>query len=426
VSTPAVAPRWSGVDGTATTEFLLRFARTGHRAGYTTAELEERIELLARALGVRDVEASATPTVVEIALGPFAGQQTFTLRVRPSTVDLGAIADLDDLVADVLDERLDAPAALERLAAVEATPISRPYPVMLAAYVGAAVVLTPMLGGGRDEALAAGIVGAVTGVVAIAGGKSSRLESIVAPLAAIAAAFTASIVAQAGLGASRDLVTLAALVPLLPGMTLTVGMRELASKQLQSGVANTADALFQLLGLVFGVEIGRSDRRRAATRDEPDPGGLRRARRACLHRDAPGTDARRTAHVRRDASRSLRESYRDEPARPAARGVRRSARRRGHRSRRRGLAAALSARVHRPGRPDARSRQPRAQERPAVADERDSRRPDRRRRHARDSRFDRVRADDCGHGVAPSVARPRAARHPEGMRRTVRQRAKPR
>ena len=52
--------------------------------------------------------------------------------------------------------------------------------------------------------------------------------------------------------------TLAALVTLLPGMTLTVGMRELASEQLQSGVANTANALIQLLGLVFGVEVGRS------------------------------------------------------------------------------------------------------------------------------------------------------------------------
>jgi uncharacterized membrane protein YjjB (DUF3815 family) len=129
--------------------------------------------------------------------------------------------------------------------------------VMLAAYAGAAAVLTPMLGGGRNEAAAAAIVGAVSGTVAIAGGKSPRTEPIVAPLAAIAASFTASMVAHAGLGASRDLVTLAALVPLLPGMTLTVGMRELASKQLQSGVANTADALFQLLGLVFGVEIGR-------------------------------------------------------------------------------------------------------------------------------------------------------------------------
>jgi uncharacterized membrane protein YjjB (DUF3815 family) len=35
-------------------------------------------------------------------------------------------------------------------------------------------------------------------------------------------------------------------------------MRELSSEHLQSGVANTANALVQLLGLVFGVEIGRS------------------------------------------------------------------------------------------------------------------------------------------------------------------------
>jgi uncharacterized membrane protein YjjB (DUF3815 family) len=41
-------------------------------------------------------------------------------------------------------------------------------------------------------------------------------------------------------------------------MTLTIGMRELATEHLQSGVANTASALVQLLGLVFGVEIGRS------------------------------------------------------------------------------------------------------------------------------------------------------------------------
>ena len=64
--------------------------------------------------------------------------------------------------------------------------------------------------------------------------------------------------AQLGLDATPDLVTLAALVTFLPGMTLTIGMRELATEHLQSGVANTASALVQLLGLVFGVEIGRS------------------------------------------------------------------------------------------------------------------------------------------------------------------------
>jgi uncharacterized membrane protein YjjB (DUF3815 family) len=53
-------------------------------------------------------------------------------------------------------------------------------------------------------------------------------------------------------------VTLAALVTVLPGMALTIGVRELATEHLQSGVANTAMALVQLFGLVFGVGVGRS------------------------------------------------------------------------------------------------------------------------------------------------------------------------
>jgi uncharacterized membrane protein YjjB (DUF3815 family) len=81
---------------------------------------------------------------------------------------------------------------------------------------------------------------------------------MVAPVAAIAASFGAAALAELGLRASPDLVTLAALVTFLPGMTLTIGMRELSTEHLQSGVANTASALVQLLGLVFGVGIGRS------------------------------------------------------------------------------------------------------------------------------------------------------------------------
>jgi uncharacterized membrane protein YjjB (DUF3815 family) len=65
-------------------------------------------------------------------------------------------------------------------------------------------------------------------------------------------------IVRPGLNASPDTVTLAALVTFLPGMALTIGVRELATEDLQSGVANTANALVQLLGLVFGVGVGRS------------------------------------------------------------------------------------------------------------------------------------------------------------------------
>ena len=98
----------------AATEVLLRFARAGHDAGYPTADLEERVEALADALGLVGTEISATPTIVEVSLGSIPHQRSYTLRVRPSVVDLDAIARLDELVQDLLAGRLDADAGARR------------------------------------------------------------------------------------------------------------------------------------------------------------------------------------------------------------------------------------------------------------------------------------------------------------------------
>jgi uncharacterized membrane protein YjjP (DUF1212 family) len=239
-------------------EFLLRFVRFGHDSGYPTAELEERALALAGALGLPAPEVSVTPTLVDVSFGTLPRQRTFSLRVRPPAVDLDAIARLDDLVERVLDTPLDAEAALAALDGIERSPLDRPWPLLLAGYSLAGAALTPILGGGWREAAAAALVGLAVGAIALPGQRAARTEPMVAPVAAIAAAFLAAGLAELGLQASPDVVTLAALVTFLPGMTLTIGMRELATDHLQSGVANTARALVQLLGLVFGVGIGRS------------------------------------------------------------------------------------------------------------------------------------------------------------------------
>jgi uncharacterized membrane protein YjjP (DUF1212 family) len=242
----------------AATDLLLRFARAGHAAGYPTAELEERLLALAVSYGVAGAEVSATPTLIDLSLGPLTSQRSYSLRVRPSPVDLDAIARLDDLVQDVLDGRLDAEGARTALGAIEGRPLHRPLPVVLAAYATAGVALTPVLGGGWREALGAGLVGLVVGGIALSTRRTARTEPMVAPVAAVAASFSAALLVELGLHLSADLVTLAALVTLLPGMTLTIGMRELSTEHLQSGVANTASALVQLFGLAFGVAVGRS------------------------------------------------------------------------------------------------------------------------------------------------------------------------
>jgi uncharacterized membrane protein YjjP (DUF1212 family) len=242
----------------AKTELLLRFARAGHDAGYSTAELEERVLALAHSLGLEGVMVSATPTLVDVSVGSLPSQRTYALRVRPTTVDLDAIARLDRVVQEASDGRLDADRALAALVDVEHRRLERRWPLLLAAYALAGAALTPVLGGGWREAAGAAVVGLVVGAIAIPASRTARTEPLVAPIVAVAASFSAALLVELGLQASPDIVTLAALVTFLPGMTLTIGMRELATEHLQSGVANTASALVQLLGLVFGVGIGRS------------------------------------------------------------------------------------------------------------------------------------------------------------------------
>jgi uncharacterized membrane protein YjjP (DUF1212 family) len=240
------------------TELILRFARAGHDAGYPTAELEQRFLALSGAIGLGEAQIFATPTVVDVSIGSLAAQRTYTLRVRPSSVELDAIARLDDLVDEVRDGRLDSAGALARLEDVHSHPLRRPWPVEVCGYALAGAALAPVIGGGVRESAGATLVGLAVGGVVIATRLLVRTEPMVVPVAAVAAGLGAYAIAQLGLDASPDLVALAALVTLLPGMTLTIGMRELATEHLQSGVANTANALVQLLGLVVGVEIGRS------------------------------------------------------------------------------------------------------------------------------------------------------------------------
>ena len=242
----------------AATELLLRFARAGHDAGYPTADLEERVLALANALGLVGTEISATPTVVEVSLGSIPQQRSYTLRVRPSVVDLDAIARLDALVEDVVTGRVDPDGALAVFAGVDANPLRRSWLLELAGYALAGAALTPVLGGGWREAIAAAVVGLLVGGIAIPAQRAARTVPMVAPVAAVAASFCSVSLARAGLDIAPDVVTLAALVTFLPGMTLTIGMRELSTEHLQSGVANAASALVQLLGLVFGVGVGRS------------------------------------------------------------------------------------------------------------------------------------------------------------------------
>jgi uncharacterized membrane protein YjjB (DUF3815 family) len=90
------------------------------------------------------------------------------------------------------------------------------------------------------------------------GSRRAVGQAIVTPAAAILASFGSALLAWSGLEIAVEVATLGALVAMLPGMSLTIGIRELATSHFQSGLANLAIAFVQLVGLVFGVAVGTS------------------------------------------------------------------------------------------------------------------------------------------------------------------------
>ncbi len=111
-----------------------------------------------------------------------------------------------------------------------------------------------IVGGGWREVVAAALIGLALGSLGV---LLSRWQShIYEPTAALLA--TALAFALAGVLApmSIPIVTLAGLIVLIPGLTLTVAMRELATRNLVAGTARLMGALLVFFEMGFGATLG--------------------------------------------------------------------------------------------------------------------------------------------------------------------------
>jgi uncharacterized membrane protein YjjP (DUF1212 family) len=237
------------------TDLLLVLARALHRAGFPAPRLEAALAALARHLGLEG-EFFSTPTSLFAALGRDGDRRTFLLRVEPAAVDLGKLAALDGLIGDLMQGRVPLADGARRVRDIsEAKPPHRPALAVLC-YSLASSTSALFLGGGRHEAEAAAGIGLVTGVLALAADRWRTAQRVFEPLAAMLAAFLATAAAHRMAPLSIYIATVAGLIVLLPGFTLTTALSELAQRHLSSGTSRFAGAATVFLMIGFGVAAG--------------------------------------------------------------------------------------------------------------------------------------------------------------------------
>lgn len=230
--------------------FLVALARALHEAGAPAHRLEDTVDQAARALGV-PFDCLSQPT--SLILG--VGAETRVLRVSPRPLHLARLVAVDEVGTQVARGQLDPSAGLTRLAAIESTPERLPLGVHLLAGALSSACAVAFLQGTATAALAAAGFGLLVGLLAQLGRRVAGYARIHELVASFAVAALATLLARY-VPVSVPVLTLAGVMALLPGLTLTVALTELATGHLASGTARAMGAAVTFLQLGLGTSFG--------------------------------------------------------------------------------------------------------------------------------------------------------------------------
>lgn len=235
--------------------FVFKLGEALHRYGAPAHRLEEVLASVTAKLGV-DARFYSTPTAIFATVGPPEVLGTSFVRVPPGDMDLSRLVELDALSMAIIHDRISFPDAARRLEVIlEAKP---PYSglITLLAYAVGGGAAARLFGGAAHEVQVALFAGLAVGLVAILAPRVAALHRIQEAVSGVVAALVAALSAAIVTPLSVEITTLAALLPLLPGLTLTVALTELTTRNLMSGTARLANAMTVLLQLAFGVALG--------------------------------------------------------------------------------------------------------------------------------------------------------------------------
>jgi len=223
----------------------------------------QRIEGAIVAVGRRirlEAEVWSTPTGLLLSVSDTgavaAGQVTRVLRLQPGDLDLKALCEVDEIAERVVAGVLSPEEGLEALRRVN-RPRSRDR--QLAVWLAFGLVagaVAVLLRSGWTDILVASALGLLTGGIMLrSAGRPAAAEAAEA-IAALAVTVLASAFAAFVAPLSLQAVTISALIVLMPGLSLTTAVSELASQHLASGSARFAGAVMTLLKLTFGSVAG--------------------------------------------------------------------------------------------------------------------------------------------------------------------------
>ena len=239
--------------------FLVELARRLHQYGTSAQRLEIAIAGAAQRLGlVADVWSSPTAIIIsfaELSRGEEGlAQVTQVMRLSPGDVNLARLCEVDAIADRAIAGELDLREGFRLLRALSLPETRRAQAAVVGSYgLSAASVAALFLHSSWADLVVAGAIGLVIGWITVLSATRPRLAVASDAISALVATAGAILVSAFVVPLAIKSVVLAALIVLVPGMSLTTAVREISSQHLVSGMARMGGAVATLLKLTFGT-----------------------------------------------------------------------------------------------------------------------------------------------------------------------------
>jgi uncharacterized membrane protein YjjP (DUF1212 family) len=238
------------------TDYLLEIGGTLVAYGCPSYRLEEVIRVVAEVEGYT-AQAFALPTGLFVSI-TVPGQTTPVvrmIRVKEWATNLDRLVLVDTIFNDVAADRITIKEARQRLidTGKQPPPYSRGLTWVAMAAVSAAAAV--FFRGGPIEVVIAAMTGILIALLGTLIGRNPNGRFLVDFVGGFVAALVAWGLARLGLDLSQEVVVLSGVIALIPGMTLTTGLAELAQRNLVTGAARLMEAFVAFLSILFGIAL---------------------------------------------------------------------------------------------------------------------------------------------------------------------------
>ncbi|MFA4860234.1 threonine/serine exporter ThrE family protein [Methanoregula sp.] len=239
--------------------FVIRLGTLTHGYGPHARRLESYLSRVTTALGYRGIFSSA-PTSLSFTFmkrDDDLWQKQHLVQLSGTGFDLAKLAKVGELVNDVEDGRVSLDRATEILDEIDAMPPPyRSWMVALAFALCGAGFAGFLQGSWLDILLATLFSLVIFFMVTYSGHYSGRFANWTPFLCALVAGALSALAGVLVPGTNVYLVTLSAIIYLIPGFSISVGVIELTTNHYISGIANLVNGLICLALLFAGSWLG--------------------------------------------------------------------------------------------------------------------------------------------------------------------------